>query len=68
MQLQPGGSTDGGDRLRQRIRALLEQPESAPSPERLAFAGDTLIQVRGADFRVQIDADPGPRCGTHLPG
>lgn len=57
MQLQPGGSTDGGDRLRQRIRALLEQPDPAPSPERLAFAGDTLIQVRGADFRVQIDAE-----------
>ena len=57
LQLQPGGFTDGGDQLRQRIRALMEQPDPAPSPERLAFAGDTLIQVRGADFRVQIDAE-----------
>ena len=54
LQLEKSGPSDGGDQLRERIRALLRaDPLAEP---RLAFKGETTIQARGADLPVQIDA------------
>ena len=59
LQLEKGGPNDGGDQLRERIRALLrgDPPPSLAQPleQRLVFKGETTIQARGADLRVQID-------------
>ena len=58
LQLEPGGALDGGEQLRQRIQALLRDPSPQPPEQpRLAFRGETVIQVRGADLSVQIDAE-----------
>ena len=56
LQLQKNGPSDGGEQLRQRIRALLRGDPSPTPASPLAFKGDTVIQVRGADLAVQIDA------------
>ena len=58
LQLQPAGPTDGGDQLRQRIRTLLNSPKPDFSAnDLLSFAGETVIEARGAELVVQIDAD-----------
>ncbi len=55
LQLEKNGSSDGGEQLRQRIRALLRGEPSPTPPSPLAFNGDTTIQARGEDLAVQID-------------
>lgn len=58
LQLERNGPIDGGEQLRERIRAVLRgAPEPLPEGQRLAFRGETLIQARGMDLTVQIDAD-----------
>lgn len=58
LQLVEGGEPDGGEQLRRRIRAFLkEEPQSEAPDDRLSFRGMTVIQARGADLRVQIDAE-----------
>jgi hypothetical protein len=52
LQLEKGGASDGGDRLRERIRALMVQSDPSPA---LAFKGTTTISARGADLTVQLD-------------
>ena len=54
LQLQRHGPSDGGEQLRQRIRALLRGEVVAVDP--LAFKGETMIEARGAPLPVQIDA------------
>ena len=61
LQLEKNGPSDGGEQLRQRIRALLRgdpsPTPSSPTPAApLVFKGETVIQARGADLSVQIDA------------
>ena len=53
--LEKNGPSDGGEQLRQRIRALLRGDPSPAPPSPLAFKGETVIQARGADLAVQID-------------
>ena len=55
MQLEKDGPSDGGDQLRERIRAVLCGDPSTSLPSQLVFKGETVIQVRGADLAVQID-------------
>ena len=55
LQLEKNGPIDGGEQLRQRIRALLRGDPSPEPPSPLAFKGETVIQARGADLAVQID-------------
>ena len=55
LQLEKNGPSDGGEQLRQRIRALLRGDPSPAPPSPLAFKGETMIQARGADLAVQID-------------
>ena len=59
LQLEKNSPSDGGEQLRQRIRALLSgDPSPAPSSPTpaapLAFKGETVIQARSADPVVQI--------------
>ena len=54
LQLEKNGPSDGGEQLRQRIRALLRGEPSSTPPSPLAFNGDTTIQARGEDLAVQI--------------
>ena len=56
LQLKKNGPKDGGAQLLQRIRALLNSDPSPALPTPLAMKGDTVIQARGADLAVQIDA------------
>ena len=61
LQLEKNGPSDGGKQLRQRIRDLLRgDPSLTPSSPTVAsplvFKGETVIQARGADLAVQIDA------------
>ena len=56
LHLQKHGPSDGGEQLRQRIRALLRGDPSPALPSPLASKGETMIQARGADMAVQINA------------
>ena len=56
LQLVKHGPVDGGEQLRERIRAVLRGDPVLPPSAPLAFKGETTIQARGADLRVQIDA------------
>ena len=56
LQLEKNGPSDGGEQLRQRIRALLRGDPSPTPSSPLVFKGETVIQARGADLAVQIDA------------
>ena len=56
LQLEKNGPSDGGEQLRQRIRALLRGDPSPTPAAPLVFKGETVIQARGADLAVQIDA------------
>ena len=56
LKLEQNGPSDGGEQLRQRIRALLRGDLSPTPSSPLAFKGETVIQARGADLAVQIDA------------
>ena len=55
LQLERGGPSDGGDQLRERIRAELRGDPSPSLHARLLFKGETRIQARGVDVAVQID-------------
>ena len=58
LQLEPDGDLDGGDQLRRRIQQQLRSPAMpAALDQRLAFRGETVIQARGQDLAVQIDAE-----------
>ena len=58
LQLEPDGGLDGGDQLRRRIQQRLRSPATpAALDQRLAFRGETVIQARGQDLPVQIDAE-----------
>lgn len=64
LQLQKHGPTDGGDQLRDSIRALLAGSNASPpvaqagqpSASPLQFRGRTTIQPRGEALTVQSDA------------
>jgi hypothetical protein len=56
LQLSRNGATDGGEQLRRRIQALLQESELRPDQERLAFRGTTTIEARGRELSVQLDA------------
>ncbi len=72
LQLERGGPTNGGDQLRQRIRALLRgdgdgesggegaaqnSAGESPAPPRLRFRRAGVMQARGRDLAVQIDTN-----------
>ena len=55
LHLEKKGPNDGGEQLRQRIRALLRGDFSPMPSSPLFFKGETVIHTRGADLAVQID-------------
>ena len=56
LQLDRHGPVDGGDQLRQRIRDLIDDETASASAEALEFRGETVIQARQHNLKVQIDA------------
>ena len=55
LQLEMGCPSNGGEQLCQRIHSLLHGDPSPTRPWRVAFEGETLIQVLGQDLVVQAD-------------
>ena len=62
LQLSKNGATDGGERLRHRIQALLREPDALSDQELLAFRGTTTIQAQTVSSRFSWIpwAAPGP--------
>ncbi len=54
LQLEKHGPPTGGEQLRERIRALLHEPASAPA---LQFHGSTHISARGEPLAVTLDQE-----------
>ena len=55
LQLEKNGPSDGGEKLRQCISALLSGIALPAPASPLALNGEAAIQARGADLAVQID-------------